>query len=206
MKLYKWSASLLLLLLLSGCWNSAMTLEKKNRLLISNEKTVIEVNTPFIQTKSINLAPLHIDRYLIGDNDDACLVYEDVRTENGYRFNYGYKRSIDLIFDAYSVEEQKSYGNLTFYRLTLRDEKRTPLNLLALTSSKQSLKLLYGFDDKMQKALAESLEENATVVDYTLTSPTQKSEQCFKSRWSPKLLIMDNLIGEEGAAVPHMRK
>ena len=144
------------------------------------------------------MSSLYIDQNIIAVDEDSCIVYEDIRTAGGYRFNYAYKRSIDLIFNAYSVQEYKSYGNLTLYHVTLRDENRTVINLLALTASKKSLKMVYGYDDSAQKAIEESLDQNNTVIRYTLSTTTERRDHCIKSNWQPKLLIIDNLVGKEG--------
>jgi hypothetical protein len=206
MKIFKCGLSVLLLFLFAGCSNSAMTMDKKERLFIANDETVIEVKTALFEKESINLGPLYIDQYIVGANEENCVVYEDIRSANGYRFNYAYQRSIDLIFNAYAVKEQKSYGNLTFYRLTLRDRNRSQLNLLALTSSKKSLKLLYGLDDEEVAMLQKRLEQNNTAVTLGLSAATQKSAHCIKNRWQPKLLIIDTLVGREGGAFPRKRK
>jgi hypothetical protein len=171
---------------------------ESNLLIISNDKTTIEVTTPIIETTRINMSSVYIDQNIIAVNENRCIVYEDIRTAGAYRFNYAYKRSIDLIFNAYSVEEGKSYGNLTLYRVTLRDENRSMVNLLALTASKKSLKLVYGFDDEAVTAIENSLDQNNTVIKYTLSTTTERRDHCIKSNWQPKLLIMDNLVGTEG--------
>lgn len=181
-----------------GCANSSIKMPESNLLIISNDKTTIEVTTPIIETTRINMSSVYIDQNIIAVNENRCIVYEDIRTANAYRFNYAYKRSIDLIFNAYSVEEGKSYGNLTLYRVTLRDENRSMVNLLALTASKKSLKLVYGFDDEAVTAIENSLDQNNTVIKYTLSTTTERRDHCIKSNWQPKLLIMDNLVGTEG--------
>ena len=174
---------------------------ESNLLIISNDKTTIEVTTPIIETTRINMSSVYIDQNIIAVDDNRCIVYEDIRTAGGYRFNYAYKRSIDLIFNAYSVEVRKRYGNLTLYRVTLRDKDRSALNLLALTASKKSLKLVYGFDDKAVTALQESLDQNNTVVKYELSTTTERRDHCVKSNWQPTLLILDNLVGKEGGKI-----
>ncbi len=181
-----------------GCANSSIKMPESNLLILSNDKTTIEVETPIIETVRINMSSVYIDQNIIAVNENRCIVYEDIRTAGAYRFNYAYKRSIDLIFNAYSVEEGKSYGNLTLYRVTLRDENRSMVNLLALTASKKSLKLVYGFDDEAVAAIENSLDQNNTVIKYTLSTTTERRDHCIKSNWQPKLLIMDNLVGTEG--------
>ncbi len=173
-------------------------MSESDLLIISNDKSTIEVTTPIIETTRINMSSLHIDQNIIAVDKNRCIVYEDIRTAGGYRFNYAYKRSIDLIFNAYSVKEVKSYGNLTLYQLILRDEEKTPVNLLALTASKKSLRLIYGFDDKAVTAIEESLEQNNAVIKYVLSTTTERRDHCIKSNWQPKLLILDNLVGKEG--------
>jgi len=206
MQIHKYAISVLLFFLFAGCSNSAMTMEKNNRLVIADGDTVIEVKTALDEKESINLGTLYIDRYIVAADEENCVVYEDIRTANGYRFNYGFQRSIDLIFDAYAVKKEKSYGDLTFYRLTLRDRNRSPLNLLALTSSKKSLKLLYGLDDNEVATLQKRFDHNSSAATPDLSSETQKRVHCFKSRWQPKLLIVDTLIGREGGAFLRPRK
>ena len=185
-----------------GCANSSIKMPESNQLLISNEKTTIDVTTPVVETTIRNMSSIYIDQSIIAVDEKSCIVYEDIRTAGGYKFNYSYKRSIDLIFNAYSVEEGKSYGNLTLYRLTLRDKAKTAVNLLALTASKRSLKLVYGFDDKAVATIEESLEQNNTVIKYTLSTTTERRDHCIKSNWEPKLLILDNLVGKVGGKLP----
>lgn len=198
MRVFIYFFTFLALLIVSGCSNSSIKIRDDNELVISNNETSIEVKTPVIETKTINMDSVLIDQNIIGVDDTNCIVYEDIRTQAMYQFNYSYKRSIDLIFNAYSVEEGKHYGNLTLYRVTLRDEKKTTINLLALTASKQSLKLIYGFDDKAVTAIEENLEQNNTVVKYALHKTTERRDHCIKSNWQPKLLIIDNLVGKQG--------
>jgi hypothetical protein len=198
--------TLSLLFLFSSCTNSVMTMEKKNRLIISNDESFIRVNVPYVESKRINLGSVYVDQHIIAADDARCIVYEDIRTAAGYRFNHGYKRSIDLIFNTARVDERKGYGNLTLYRLTLRDQNSSTLNLLALTASKKSLKLLYGFDDHELEKLQESLDQNISEVEYDLSATVQRREHCIKSNWQPKLLIMDNLIGKEGGGPIPYRK
>ncbi len=171
---------------------------ERDLLIITNNKTSINVTTPLVETKRINMSRLYIDQSIIAADDAHYIVYEEIHTAGGYRFNHAYKRSIDLIFNAYSVEERKRYGNLTIYRLVLRDQEKSTLNLLALTASKRSLKFIYGFYEKAVKAIQESLEQNSTVVNYALSITTERRDHCIKSNWQPKLLILDNLVSKEG--------
>lgn len=189
---------------MAGCAGSRVQMQDDNQLVISNEQTTIEVKAPYMESYTINMSPLLIDQHILSVHESHCIVYEDIRAIPGYRFNYAYKRSIDLIFDAYSVEELKRYGNLTLYRVTLRDEKKTVINLLALTASKQSLKLVYGFNDKALHMLEKSLGEEKAALNYTLSMDTSRRDHCVQSKWQPKLLIMDNLVGKEGGMIKPM--
>ncbi|WP_345974011.1 hypothetical protein [Sulfurimonas sp. HSL3-7] len=195
-----------LLSFLVACSNSSIGMPKSGQLLISNDQTMINVKTPIVEKRRINLSALYIDQNILAVDEARCLVYEDITTAAGYRFNHAYKRSIDLIFNAYDVKERKRYGNLTLYRLTLRDENRTKLNLLALTASKKSLKLLYGFNDEESAVLEKSLDQNNTVLHYELSNSTNKRDHCIKSIWKPKIQIIDNLVGKEGGIIPRIGK
>lgn len=190
------------LLMVTGCSSSRLHLQDDKQLVISNDQTTIEVKTPFKESSTINMYPILIDQHIISVDENDCIVYEDIRAVPGYRFNYAYKRSIDLIFNAYSVEELKRYGNLTLYRVTLRDKEKTVLNLLALTASKQSLKLVYGFNEKALRMLEKSLgKESGAVLTYEMSMNTERRDHCIQSDWQQKLLIMDNLVGKEGGSI-----
>ena len=147
------------------------------------------------------MSSITVEQKVLAVDEKRCLVYEDISTAPGYRFNYAYKRSIDLIFNAYRVEKIKSYGNLTLYRVTLRDTDKTAINLLALTASKKSLRMLYGFDDDARTKIEEGLDNNASVIRYELSHVSERRDHCVKSDWQPKLLILDNLVGKEGTAI-----
>jgi len=198
MRLFTSILTTVLLITATGCSNSAIHLHDDKQLIITNETAAIEVTSASVQSKRINMSSLYVDQYVLSVEKDECIVYEDIRTAAGYRFNYAYKRSIDLIFNAYNVEVLKRYGNLTLYRVTLRDEVKSIVNLLALTSSKKSLKLIYGFSDTGTQHIQDSLEQNSTVVKYELKSVLKPHERCIKTQWVPKLLIMDNLVSKEG--------
>ncbi len=90
------------------------------------------------------MGSVYVDQHIIAADEDQCIIYENIRTPGAYEFNFSYQRSIELIFNAYRVEKLKSYGNLTLYRVTLREKEQTTINLLALTASKKSLKLCMG--------------------------------------------------------------
>ncbi len=198
MQVFIYFLTAIVLLVVSGCANSKIQIRDDNQLIVSDANTTVQVMTPPLETKKINMGSVYVDQHIIAADEDQCIVYEDIRTAGAYKFNYSYQRSIDLIFNAYRVEKLKSYGNLTLYRVTLRDTKKSTINVLALTASKKSLKLVYGFDDNALSALEKSLDQNNTVIHYTLTSTTQRRDHCIQSSWQPKLLIMDNLVGKEG--------
>ena len=201
MQLFTSSLIALSLFLLAGCSHSTLQLNSENQLHISNDKTTIEVKADTLKHQRINMSTLYVDQDILSVDEENCIVFEDITTATGYKFNYSYKRSIDLIFNAYSVKAIKSYGNLTLYKVTLRGEKKEVINLLALSASKHSLKLLYGFSEEGLHILQEKLEENRDHVEYNLRSKSKRTKGCIKTQWSPKLMILDNLVSKEGAGI-----
>ncbi len=194
MRLFTSFLAAITLITLSASASSTIKVKEKDQIIISDGKTSIEVKTPTFETKTFNMSSVVVDQNIVAVDETNCIVYEAIRTSGGYRFNNSYKRSIDLIFNASTVEEGKSYGSLTLYRVTLKD--KTSFNLLALTASKKSLKLVYGFDDKAVAALEKDFEQESTVLQHTLESTTERRDHCIKSDWQPKLLIMDGLVGK----------
>ena len=188
-------------LLSVSCSYPSLSLKDDGVLVISTDESTVTLTAKRVESFRINLGKVYVDQSILSTDDDRCIVYEDVQTANGYRFNYSYKRSVDLIFDAYRVDTIKRYGDLTLYRLTLRDKDRSTLNLLALTASKKSLRFVYGFDDESRMKIEHDLEHNRTVIYSDLLFDSGRRDHCTKSIWQPKLLILDNLIVKEGARV-----
>ena len=202
MQLFTRPLMTLTLLLLSGCSHSTLQLDTAKQLRISNDQATIEISTKPLEHQRINMSTLYIDQDILSvDDSDRCIVFEDIRTANSYRFNYAYKRSIDLIFNARRVDVIKRYGNLTLYKMVLKGEQKEVINLLALTASKKSLKLLYGFSDEGLQKLQEKLEANSHSVEYTLTSKSTDTQGCYKTQWQPKLMILDGLVSKEGTGM-----
>ena len=201
MQLFTLLISALSLFFILGCSQSSIKMPERNVLLISNDQTQIRVHTSIAEKRQKNLYPIHVDQNIVGADERHCVVYEDIGLANGYRFNYAYRRSIDLIFNAYSVEAIKQFGDLTLYRVRLRDKDKRVINVLAQTSSKRSLKLLYGLDESEVDLLVKGLEQNTAKVDYTLLTTFKGRDHCIQTSWQPKLLIMDGLLRKEGGKV-----
>jgi len=201
MQLFTSFISALSLFFILGCTQSSIKMPERNVLLISNDQTQIRVHTSIAEKRQKNLYPVYVEQKIVGVDARHCVVYEDIRLANGYRFNYAYRHSIDLIFNAYSVEPIKRFGDLTLYRVKLRDKDKSLINVLAQTSSKRSLKLLYGLDESEVQLLLKDLDQNSIKVDYTLVTTSKARDHCIQTSWQPKLLILDGLLRKEGGKV-----
>lgn len=193
MKMYKTITITLVVLMTTGCSNSMIQLDEKKQVLISNDKSQIIVTSKNIKKSSINLSSIYVDQYILSSKEGSCLVYEDVKTADGYFFTFNDKQTIRRIFDAADVQNDGSFGKITFYRLVLRDKRRSRLNVLVLMDSMSSIKLFYGFDDSVYKMFKQGMEGSDNVLEYVVGSD-DKHISCLKNRWPESLVIVDSLV------------
>ena len=191
--MYKTIMMTLTVLIFTGCSNSMMQIEENQQLVILNEKSTIKVTSKRIEKRSINLSSLYVDQYTLNAEEGSCLVYEEVETADGYSFAFNDKHTIKSIFDTVHVDAESSFGKLTFYRLRLRDEARTQLTVLVLMDSMQSIKLLYGFDERVYKMFREGLKQDAAVIEYVVGTSSDHTP-CFQNSWLDTLVVVNSLV------------
>ena len=184
---------ILAVLIFTGCSSSKMQIEAKKQLLISNEKSQIIITSKHIQKKSINLSSLYVDQYIFNTAEGSCLVFDDVQTADGHTFTFNDEQTIKRIFNAAVVQKDDSFGALTFYRLILRDKKRSRLNVLVMMDTMYSIKLFYGFDNSAYAMFKQGLEQDTAVLEYSVGTD-ESHDACVQNSWPESLVIIDSLV------------
>ncbi len=193
MRIYTIIIMTLIALVSTGCSNSKMQIEAQQQLLISNEKSQIRITGKGLQKRSINLSALYVDQHTFSADDSSCLVFEDVQIADGYTFTFNDKQTIRRIFDADDVQKDESFGALTFYRLVLRDKKRSRLNVLVIMDTMYAIKLFYGFDDSVYMMFKQGLKQDNAVLEY-MVDTSENHGACVQNSWPDSLVIIDPLV------------
>ncbi|QOP45699.1 hypothetical protein [Sulfurimonas paralvinellae] len=185
------------LLALSSCSSPHINQKDNNELNISYKNTVlISGNAKQVNTNKIYLSNINIYQSIY-DTQNQCLTYEYAKATNGYKFSKGVKRSISIIFNtnAYNLEYQK--GNLYFF--TLQQDKKK-LYLIVENINSSALKLIYGFEKESYDAIMASVKENKQVINNSRNkiknnTVLEKDMSAYiQTKWSPKLIIIDQLV------------
>jgi len=125
------------------------------------------------------------------------LVYEHARLATGYKFKYNYRYILRHIFDARDVSLIKDENGLGFFTIIQKDKKK--LNTIAMTGTKKSLTMLYGFSNHNFKALM-----NGNTLQRQKPQEIE-SKKMIRSQWNMKLIITGVLLEKEGGK-PYMKK
>ncbi|WP_345971501.1 hypothetical protein WCX72_06475 [Sulfurimonas sp. HSL1-6] len=177
-----------------GC--SSPSIIEKNDLLLGLEigQERLEIRTEKVAEDRIGMQNLTIRRSLYAVQGGQHVVYELAVTQPPYRYHYDVKRSLALIFAARKVTQIDRVGNLGFYAIDWNED--TVLLAIAQNLHKSGIKMIYGLRaDQMALALRKVGSKHAEALEAfksIMTLPGDTS--AFKSRWVPKLLILDTLI------------
>jgi len=177
-----------------GC-SSPSIIEKDDVLLgleIGQER--LAVSTEKIAENRIGMQGLTIRRTLYAVQGGRHVVYELAVTQPPYRYHYDLGRSLDLIFAARKVSQIDRIGNLGFYAIEWKEG--AVLFAVAQDMHKRGIKMIYGLSAaQMETALERAGSVHADRLEiFKKIMVLNGDKSAFKSRWVPKLLILDTLI------------
>jgi len=182
------------LLLFSGCSSPAVLKKNDASIGIEYGKQHIEFRAKSIKHDTIAMNGLSVNRTLYAFDADRFVVFESAMAEQPYTFNYDVVRSLDLIFAAKKVIQLDRVGNLGFYVITLRDGS----NLLSIAENlnKRGIEMIYGLSKAQMDAAIQSVGGQSKIPLDSLERVVMLSgtDSAFKSRWQPRLIILDMLL------------
>ncbi|UFS61346.1 hypothetical protein LOH54_06685 [Sulfurimonas sp. HSL-3221] len=187
-----------------GC--SSPFIIEQNDLLLGLEigQESLEIRTEKVAEDRIGMQNLTIKRSLYAVQGGQHVVYELAVTQPPYRYHYDVKRSLSLIFAARKVTQIDRVGNLGFYAIDWNEG--TVLLAIAQNLHKGGIKMIYGLRaDQMAQALRKADSKHTDALEaFKAIMVLHGDTSAFKSRWVPKLLILDTLITRP--AVPSVPK
>ncbi|WP_345986833.1 hypothetical protein WCX18_06540 [Sulfurimonas sp. HSL1-2] len=177
-----------------GC--SSPTIIEKDDLLLGFEigQERLALSTEKIAEDRIGMQGLTIRRTLYEVQGGRHVVYELAVTQPPYHYHYELGRSLDLIFAARKVTQIDRIGNLGFYAIEWKEGG--VLLTVAQNMHQRGIKMIYGLSAAQME---EALERVGSVHVANLEAfksilVLDGDNSAFKSRWVPKLLILDMLI------------
>ncbi|WP_345984328.1 hypothetical protein WCX49_06735 [Sulfurimonas sp. HSL-1656] len=177
-----------------GC--SSPSIIEKDDLLLGVEigQDRLTVSTEKIAEDRIGMQGLTIRRTLYAVQGGRHIVYELAVTQPPYRYHYDLGRSLDLIFAARKVSQIDRIGNLGFYAIEWKEGG--VLLAVAQNMHKRGIKMIYGLSAaQMEEALERAASDHTANLDaFKSIMVLDGDKSAFKSRWVPKLLILDTLI------------
>jgi len=192
-----------LLIFLISCVSPHIIKTTNNELFITLEKnTLIKGKGTLIYKDNINLTHLNIEQNVFIMGNNQVLIYEEAIVNNGYKFNYGMKRTINIIFPNYKARLLKRKANIHFFELI---NKRDIEYLILENMNKKRLKIIYGFDKETLNIICNSLIDIDIDIDnnmsYSNSLPFLKikkdTSSYIKSKWSIKNIVLDNILAKK---------
>ena len=195
-----------ILLLLSNCSSPHINQKDNTQLNISYEDRVLVAGVgKKIYENKIILSNINIYQSIY-KMADQYLIYEYAQASSGYKFTKGIKRSVAIIFDTNDYDLQYTKGNIYFFTLRQKKNEDT-IYLIVENSNSSALKLVYGLNKTSYETIKKALQENKVISDTnnTITKQIKKTDM-IKTKWSPKVIILDQLVSKPVGRVPFGRK
>jgi hypothetical protein len=122
---------------------------------------------------------------------------EEIEIMDSYRLNGGIKKAVGFIFATNAYQFQKQIGN--YYFFTVTQSNKEPLRVVVYNRNSKKIYLFYGFTQQEFKNVEDavmSADENKLVFSYYNSKMSYNPQRGIVTEWSPKLFIVDNLIGK----------
>jgi len=181
--------------------NNKLSIHYNDHILIEEEGEVVDKNT-----FSLSHINIYQTVYNIKNN---YITYEYIKATDGYRFTKGIKRSVGIIFNTNAYDLEYSKGNLYFFTLKQNQED---IYLIVENINSSALKLIYGLNKELYVKIKEAIQNDRSIDEKiiykknTIHSNSVSLQQQIKSKWSPKLIIMDQLVSKAIGRAAHGRR
>lgn len=183
----------ILLYLLSGCSTPALFVQNEQKIGIIADQKHISVDAKSIISENITMDRLRIHRTLYEvDNVAQRIVYEDVKAQSPYQFQYDIPKTIGILFETNNYTMIDRIGNLSFFIIKIKNKKE--LLLIAQNLNKKGLRIVYGLNTKQLQSAFEHVKskKSATINNPVFMLPDDKS--AFLIRWNAKMTLIDGLL------------
>ena len=179
------------LFVLLGC--SVTTLRYKDgqiSLSFNNKQSVIRGET--LSNTFENFGSLYLQQESMQVPQGNIVVYEHVRLDSSYEFNFMTTRTIELLFETQRISKIYVDKGLYCYQLVLRDGQ--VLNAVVEQYADQSMSLIYGMSTPQMKQILKKIDQNPSKVLFENVMIFHNPKEAIKSKWSSKKVHFAPLI------------
>ncbi len=190
-KINKYFFYIFLLLFLGGCSVTTIT-HKNNHIAVSVDDKVIEIQSKTVSKKFTNFGKLYLLQKLLETNSGSIIVFEQIRLDDQYEFNFPTGTTIRDVFESREATHIYANNGLYLYQLLLPNGQI--LNLMAEEFDSQSMVLTYGMTTMQMRDLFKQLEATPTrgLIEKAVVLPRDK--RAIKSKWNSKKIHFMPLI------------
>jgi hypothetical protein len=180
-----------LLFVLGGCSTTDLSYNN-NALVLQLDSQSLHLNASNLGERRENFGNLYLSYRVLQLDDGNKVVYEKVRTDSSYEFNFTTMTSIKIIFDAIEISE--IYFSSSFYVLQLTLQDGRVLNTIVEQLEDQSLNIVYGLSNKQVYNLLNQLGANAFRPLRKNVIKIQSVNSSIYSNWTTKKVHFIPLI------------
>ena len=183
--------SILLLLLLYGCSVTTVT-DRGNQIVINIENKSIKIDALLEKKYFHNFGNLYLTQKILKRADGSNIVYEKIRLDMQYEFNFSTTTTIQYIFET--ERSYKIYANRGLYIYQLLLSNGEVLNLIAEEFEDQSMTLIYGMSSSDIRDILNRLDDTAPkrLIDRVVILPN--SQDAMRSIWNTQKIHFIPLI------------
>ena len=183
--------TLFILVFLAACSTTDLSY-KNNQLLLQVDGKHLQVNGTSLGHHQSNFNTLYLSSNILQLDAGNIVVYEKLRTDNRYQFNFTTMRTIQIVFDA--IEVRKVYFSSSFYILQLTLQNGRTLNTIVEQLEDQSLNLAYGMSNKQINDLLRRLDAKALSPLKQNVIAIENTQNAILSRWTMRKIDFAPLI------------
>ncbi len=182
---------LLVIVFLSGCSVTTLT-HKNNQIILRVEDIIIKTQSQTLLSKLDNYGNITIKKELLKLNSNRVVVYENIRLDSSYEFNFTTTTTIKHVFESSKASQVYAHKGLYLYQLLLPNYR--VLNIMVEEFDSQSMGIIYGLSTQDMRILFKKLKATPkrALVENTLL--LQANKEAFISRWSTQKIHFIPLI------------
>jgi len=187
----RYSSIVILLLFLSGCGVTTLSLSNNNILLQVDGKN-LKTKGKSLSKEFNNFGKLFLTQEIVKLSDGSIVVYEKAIIDSNYELNFSTKRTIGILFEAKSVIPIYIKKGLHIYQIVLKDNR--VLNLIAEQFADQQISFVYGMSTNQTRKILKELDAKNSRPLIDRVTKLENSKRSILSRWSMQKINFAPLI------------
>lgn len=183
----KFILAIFFLLFLSACSESSLSLDSKDRLILTNNAKQHRISERSISNELLRYPNFDVKRSGLVNSFDRVLFFEQLETEHDYELKYNVIDTLKYGFKISKFNTIYQEGNLLFVQLQLQNDKY--INLIVESSLSTELSYVYGFTNREFVEILEALD----IKKYSFNLKYVENISEHKTEWNKVELLLHPL-------------